>query len=71
MRSLVAAGFGVSPVAARAAEHHVRPGVVFVPFRDAPAMEYGILEPAAKRAPCARLFVEFISELVGVTEAES
>lgn len=51
--SLVAAGLGVSPVAARAAEHHARPGVAFVPFRDAPPVEYGLSKPrpSARRAP--------------------
>jgi DNA-binding transcriptional LysR family regulator len=49
--SLVAAGLGVSIVAARAARYHDRPGIVFVPFRDGPTMDYGVLWRTAGQAP--------------------
>jgi DNA-binding transcriptional LysR family regulator len=40
---LVAAGLGVSVVAARAVRYHDRPGIAFVPFRDGPTLDYGVL----------------------------
>lgn len=43
---MVAAGFGASIVAARAAEYHTRPGIAFVPLRDGPTLDYGVLLPA-------------------------
>ncbi|MFD8693140.1 LysR family transcriptional regulator [Streptomyces sp. NPDC059651] len=41
--ALVGAGKGVSPTCARAANYYSRPDVVYVPFRDAPTVEYGLL----------------------------
>lgn len=43
--SYVATGRGVSPVALRGRRYHARPGIVFVPFRDAPPIEYGLIRP--------------------------
>jgi DNA-binding transcriptional LysR family regulator len=63
--SLVAAGLGVSPVAARAAEYHDRPGVAFVPFRDAPRLDYGLLWPAARDTVLVRGFADVIREVAG------
>jgi DNA-binding transcriptional LysR family regulator len=60
---LVAAGFGASIVAARAAEYHARPGVAFVPFRDGPTLDYGVLLPAAGPAPLVPAFVELLRSL--------
>ncbi|MEU6122474.1 LysR family transcriptional regulator [Streptomyces sp. NPDC047123] len=61
--SLVAAGLGVSPVATRAAEHHNRPGVAFVPFSDAPHLHYGFLKPAPLPNAHALAFAALAHEL--------
>ncbi|MCX4834049.1 LysR family transcriptional regulator [Streptomyces sp. NBC_00006] len=60
---LVAAGFGASIVAARIADYHARPGVAFVPFRDGPTLDYGVLLPAAAPAPLVPAFVELLRSL--------
>ncbi|MEB8341202.1 LysR family transcriptional regulator [Streptomyces endophyticus] len=57
---LVAAGFGASIVAARAGEYHARPGVAFVPLRDGPTLDYGVLLPAAGPAPLVPAFVDLL-----------
>lgn len=61
--SLVAAGRGVSPAALRAAQYHSRPGIVFVPFRDAPPIEYGLVWPRNGVTARVRSFVETVSEV--------
>ncbi|MFD8362453.1 MULTISPECIES: LysR family transcriptional regulator [Streptomyces] len=62
---LVAAGLGVSIVAARAARYHNRPGIAFVPFRDGPTMDYGVLWRTAGPAPA--MPVAFVDILRGLT----
>ncbi|WP_322741024.1 LysR substrate-binding domain-containing protein [Streptomyces hygroscopicus] len=70
--SLVAAGLGVSVVAARAARHHDRPGIAFVPFRDGPTLDYGVLWRTAGQAPSVPLaFVDFLRDLSHTTETTS
>ncbi|MER7789700.1 LysR family transcriptional regulator [Streptomyces sp. NPDC097640] len=61
--SLVAAGRGVSPTALRAAQYHSRPGIVFVPFRDAPPIEYGLVWPRNGVTARVRSFIETVSEV--------
>ncbi|MFI9103671.1 LysR family transcriptional regulator [Streptomyces fildesensis] len=61
--ALVAAGLGASIVAARAAEYHDRPGIAFIPFRDGPTLDYGVLLHADKRAPLVPAFVGLLHEL--------
>lgn len=39
----IAAGHGITPTAWRSVEHQAHPGVAFVPFRDAPPIEYGLI----------------------------
>ncbi|MEV0446984.1 LysR family transcriptional regulator [Streptomyces sp. NPDC050600] len=56
--SLVAAGRGVSPGAARGARYHPRPGIAYVPFHDAPPLEYGLVWPTAAESALVRAFVE-------------
>ncbi|MFF9869716.1 LysR family transcriptional regulator [Streptomyces sp. NPDC013953] len=58
--TLVASGKGVSPAALRASEYHVRPGIAFVPFHDAPPIEYGLLWPVAGETARVRAFVEVV-----------
>ncbi|MFZ3555941.1 LysR family transcriptional regulator [Streptomyces sp. BH055] len=60
---LVAAGLGVSIAASRAARYHDRPGIAFVPLRDAPTLDYGLLWPAGKQAPLLPDFVALLREL--------
>jgi DNA-binding transcriptional LysR family regulator len=62
--SLVAAGRGVSPAALRAARYHGRPGLVFIPFRDAAPIEYGLIWPRNGYTARVRAFVETVSRVV-------
>ncbi|MFI9004633.1 LysR family transcriptional regulator [Streptomyces sp. NPDC053541] len=57
---LVAAGFGASIVAARSAHYHARPDIAFVPFSDAPTLDYGVLLPATGARPPAEPFVDLL-----------
>ncbi|MFI6499307.1 LysR family transcriptional regulator [Nonomuraea typhae] len=56
--SMVASGLGVSPASLRAAEYHSRPGIVFVPFSDAPPLEYGLMWRRDGYTARVRAFVE-------------
>ncbi|MGW6917457.1 LysR family transcriptional regulator [Kitasatospora sp. NPDC054939] len=56
-------GKGVSVVAARGAGYYTRPGVVFVPFSDAPTIDYGLLWRAADENARIRAFVHLVREL--------
>ncbi|WP_433350845.1 LysR family transcriptional regulator [Microtetraspora malaysiensis] len=60
--ALVAAGLGVSVVAARAAHYHDRPGIVFVPFHDGPTLDYGVLWPTAGPSPAVIAFINVLRE---------
>ncbi|MFC4910015.1 LysR family transcriptional regulator [Actinomadura gamaensis] len=66
--ALVAAGLGVSIVAVRAARYHDRPGIAFVPFRDGPTLDYGVLWPAAGQSPPALAFVDLLTDLAARNE---
>ncbi|MEU6370901.1 LysR family transcriptional regulator [Streptomyces sp. NPDC046931] len=65
--ALVAAGLGVSVVAARAARYHDRPGVAFVPFHDGPSLDYGVLWPSTGPSSAVLAFVDLLR---GTTDAE-
>lgn len=65
VQSLVATGTGVSVAALRAAEYHARPGIVYVPIRDAPPIEYGLIWPASRLTARVRAFVEAVLERSG------
>lgn len=58
----VSQGVGVSTVALRAERFHSRPGIVFVPFHDAPTIDYGLMWPSAGQNPLVPSFVETIAE---------
>ncbi|MFH9618167.1 LysR family transcriptional regulator [Streptomyces pratensis] len=60
--ALVGAGKGVSPTSARAAHYYSRPDIVYVPFRDAQPVEYGLLWPVTGNTPKVRAFVETLLE---------
>ncbi|WP_031043693.1 LysR family transcriptional regulator [Streptomyces sp. NRRL F-5650] len=66
---LVAAGLGASIVAARAAEYHARPGVAFVPLRDGPTLDYGVLLPADGSESPVRAFVGLLHTLTDTAPA--
>lgn len=55
--SHVSAGRGVAPGAALGARYHPRPGIVYVPLRDAPPVEYGLVWPTAGDSALLRAFV--------------
>ncbi|MCX4985595.1 LysR family transcriptional regulator [Streptomyces sp. NBC_00572] len=55
--SHVTAGRGVTPGAARGARYHPRPGIAYVPLRDAPPLEYGLIWPTAADSALLRAFV--------------
>ncbi|WP_194816520.1 LysR family transcriptional regulator [Nocardia sp. XZ_19_385] len=59
----VSQGAGVSTVSAAAEQFHTRPGMAFVPFRDAPPIDYGLMWPTAHKNPLVRPFIETIREL--------
>jgi DNA-binding transcriptional LysR family regulator len=58
--ALVAAGKGVSPASLGAAVYYSRPGLVYVPFRDAPPIEYGLMWPATGETARVRAFVQAV-----------
>lgn len=58
----VSQGVGVSTVSARAEHFHSRPGLVFVPFRDAPPIDYGLMWPANRKNPLLAPFLAAIEE---------
>jgi DNA-binding transcriptional LysR family regulator len=60
---LVAAGLGVSIVAARAAHYHDRPGVAFIPFHDGPTLDYGVLWRTVGQTPPALVFAGTLRDL--------
>ncbi|MGI5327725.1 LysR family transcriptional regulator [Actinomadura nitritigenes] len=68
--ALAAAGLGGCPVATRAAQYHHRPGIAFVPFRDAPPMDYGVVWPATGRTPQTLKFADVIREVANAQPAE-
>lgn len=66
----VSQGVGVSTVAARAEQFHSRPGMAFVPFRDAPPIDYGLMWPTANRNPLRRPYIDILATLAAA-EADS
>ncbi|TYB54717.1 LysR family transcriptional regulator [Nonomuraea sp. PA05] len=62
---LISSGRGVSPSNLRAARYHAYPGTAFVPVHDAPAIEYGLLWPAARESATVREFSELVRQVAG------
>ncbi|MEU3747988.1 MULTISPECIES: LysR family transcriptional regulator [Streptomyces] len=58
--SHVGAGRGVATGAALGARYHPRPGIAYVPLRDAPPIEYGLVWPTAADSALLRAFVEAV-----------
>ncbi|MEB3963274.1 LysR family transcriptional regulator [Streptomyces kunmingensis] len=63
--ALVGAGKGVSPTSLRAARYYSRPDIVYVPFRDAPPVQYGLTWPASGNTPHVRAFVQAMLDAGG------
>ncbi|MEU8526381.1 LysR family transcriptional regulator [Streptomyces sp. NPDC048629] len=59
----VSMGVGVSTVALRAKDFHSRPGLSFVPLRDAPPIDYGFLWPRTGLSPVASAYLDIVHEL--------
>jgi DNA-binding transcriptional LysR family regulator len=68
--ALVAAGLGASIVAACAARYHDRPGIAFVPFRDGPTLDYGVLCPASGHTPPVVAFIDLLTSLADTTTGD-
>ncbi|MFI0354881.1 LysR family transcriptional regulator [Actinomadura sp. 9N407] len=59
--SLVAAGKGVYPEGASAVRFYTRPDVAYIPFHDAPPLEWGLVWRAAGQTSRIRAFVQTAS----------
>ncbi|MGW2474861.1 LysR family transcriptional regulator [Streptomyces sp. NPDC001665] len=66
--ALVGAGQGVSPTCARAAHYYSRPDVAYVPFSDAPEVEYGLLWAATRSTPKVHAFTQILLETARTPE---
>ncbi|MGW7271972.1 LysR family transcriptional regulator [Streptomyces sp. NPDC054864] len=56
--NLVAVGKGVSPAAVGVERYNSRPDITWVPFHDAPPIEYGLIWPTSGESARVRAFVE-------------
>ncbi|MCP2339429.1 LysR family transcriptional regulator [Actinomadura rupiterrae] len=63
--ALVAAGLGATIVATRASRYHDRPGIAFVPFKDGPTLDYGVVWPGTGQSPSATAFVDLLVDHAG------
>ncbi|GAA0286136.1 LysR family transcriptional regulator [Streptomyces polychromogenes] len=61
--TLVAAGAGVSPACATVERYNGRPGITWVPFEDAPPVDFGFLWPATAETARIRAFVDLCPTL--------
>ncbi|MER7947543.1 LysR family transcriptional regulator [Streptomyces sp. NPDC096079] len=59
--NLVGLGRGVSPASQDAERYHTRPDVVWVPFRDAPPVDYSFMWPTTTENARLRAFVDTVS----------
>ncbi|MFC9293702.1 LysR family transcriptional regulator [Streptomyces sp. NPDC057011] len=64
--NLVGLGKGVTPASRAAERFHSRPDVAWVPFRDAPPVEYRFLWPTSGGNARVRAFVETVCEVGGI-----
>ncbi|MEV4250647.1 LysR family transcriptional regulator [Streptosporangium canum] len=58
--SLISAGKGVCSTAARAAHYYSRPDLAYVPFRDAPTIDYALLWLTAGQSAKVQAFVQTV-----------
>lgn len=61
--TLVAAGAGISPACAAVERYNGRPGITWVPFEDAPPVEFGFLWPTTADSARIRAFVDLCPTL--------
>ncbi|WP_280406958.1 LysR family transcriptional regulator [Nocardia carnea] len=66
--ALVEAGRGITVAAVRAGTYYSRPGIVFVPLRDAPPIEYGLIRRRTGDTRRVQTFISLVCELAGVFE---
>ncbi|WP_426403850.1 LysR family transcriptional regulator [Streptomyces sp. R-07] len=69
--NLVGLGRGVSPACVEAEHYYARPDVAWVPFDDAPPVEYGFLWPTTGECARVRAFVDAFRERVRGVSAGS
>ena len=62
-QSLIGAGKGVQPSSMRAALYHARPDIVFVPFRDAPTVDYGVTRLTEGDSAKTRAFTQALLDV--------
>ncbi|WP_084962008.1 LysR family transcriptional regulator [Thermoactinospora rubra] len=62
--TLVGAGHGVLPVGAQARRYYMRPDVTYVPFDDAPPLEWGLLWRADAATARVRAFAQAAHDLL-------
>ncbi|MEV0714825.1 LysR family transcriptional regulator [Asanoa sp. NPDC050611] len=67
--TLVIAGRGLFPASIEAATHHARPGLEFVPFRDAPPVEYGLFWLANGETPKVRAFLKLVLDISSAVDS--
>lgn len=62
--TLVGAGRGVLPVGAQTRRYYARPGVVYIPIRDAPSLEWGLLWRADAATARVRAFARAAQDVL-------
>ncbi|WP_327092329.1 LysR family transcriptional regulator [Nonomuraea sp. NBC_01738] len=67
---LIAAGKGVSTASLRVAEHYSHPGLVVVPYHDAPPIEYGLVWPTTRQTAMVQAFAQAL-EAIEVRQPEA
>ena len=65
MLTLIGAGRGVYPVGAHAERYYARPDVAYVPFRDAPPLEWGLIWRASGETARVRAFAQAARDTTG------
>ncbi|MFD9650384.1 LysR family transcriptional regulator [Streptomyces mirabilis] len=64
--TLVSMGRGASPAALRAAQYHMRPGIIYLPLRDANPIDYGLLWRRTGATARVKAFAETVCEIAGI-----
>jgi DNA-binding transcriptional LysR family regulator len=64
MLTLIGAGRGVYPVGAHATRYYTRPDVTYVPFRDAPPLEWGLIWRTSAETSRVRAFDEAARDII-------
>jgi hypothetical protein len=64
MLTLIGAGRGVYPVGAHVRRFYARPDVTYVPFRDAPPLEWGLIWRASGATGRVRAFEQTARDVV-------